>query len=230
MKKAVIRCVKIGTVVLIVFGIIFINLGGFFNVTQKPQKSDVIVCLGGGDGARLRKSLALYQEGYAHSGIIILTGNTEIGYGKNQYSKIDYLTRHGVPRDAIVFLPNTSNTMKEVLALKHYLLQHGLHSVMFVSDPPHSRRIRMLANTVASYNKAGIVAQEVSSEPAWWNTDAYYNNKKALGYVAAEIIKLPTNFIAYMIFEPLGVNVWLKEHFAEQLHFMKHYIHGKLRM
>ncbi len=230
MKKFLVKFSIFGITVLTISYIVFINLGKFFDVTKKPQNVDVIVCLGGGSGERLRKSAELYNRGYSKTGIIILTGGETIGFGKHQYNKTDYLIGQGVPAEAIVYLNNTSNTMKEVLALRTYLQQHRLHSVMFVSDPPHSRRIRMLADTIAEYADYGLHAYEVSSDPAWWHANRYYENKKALGYVVAEVLKLPTNYIAYNILEPLGLYGVLREQFGETIHFIKHYIHGQLRL
>ena len=199
-------------------------------MSQLPHKSDIIVCLGGGSGERIERALDLYEHGYSRSQKIILTGNIEVRGNRNIRNKVQYLMDSGVPKENILFLSETSNTMREMRILKKYLLQHHLTSVMIVSDPPHSRRITFLANTIAHYTKEGISVNVVSSHPQWWSREHFYDNRKALLYVVAEIIKFPTNILVYMVIEPLGLYDPIQHYFGDSIHFIKHYIHGKLRM
>ena len=229
MKKILLSCTVYSLVILSLLFIIFINLGKFFDVSQIPQKSDVIVCLGGGSGERIQKSLEYYLQGYSRSQKIILTGSKKVYIGQKLCNKIHYLIEHGVLRENIIFLEATSNTMKEVWALQKYLRQHHLKSVMFISDPPHSRRIMFLADKIAGYQHDGLTACVVSSKPQWWNAKHYYNNKQALIYVAAEMLKLPTNYIAYGILKPLGLYDPIVQYLGTFLYSIKHHIQKILR-
>ncbi len=230
MKKMIVKSTAYSLLAFVILYVIFINLGKFFNVSQPPYKSDVIVCLGGGSGERVERTLQLYQQGYSRFQKIILTGSIEVRGNRNLRNKRQYLIDNGVPKDKILFLPKTTNTMKEMRILKHYLLDHHLQSVMIVSDPPHSRRIMFLANSIAHYRDNGLSVRVVSSHPQWWNQQEFYKNRKALSYVVAEIIKFPTNILVYMVIEPLGLYDPIQKYFGDTIHFIKHYIHGKLRM
>jgi len=44
--------------------LVFMNLGNFIDVTQKPVQADIIVSLGGGSGCRIQTALSLYKNGY----------------------------------------------------------------------------------------------------------------------------------------------------------------------
>ncbi|MCF6330770.1 MAG: YdcF family protein [Sulfurimonas sp.] len=210
---------------IITFSIAFINLGKFFDITEPPKKTDIIVCLGGGASERIKKTLELYLKGYSKSKKIILTGSTSLNKKEN---KITFLTRNGVPRENIIFLKDTSNTMKEVLILKNYLLQNNMKSVMFVTDPPHSRRIVFLANTIAKYKYYELSCLVVGSEVAWWNKDNYYENNKAVRFVISEMLKLPFNYIAYGILKPLGLYDLIREHAGDFIYFIKFHMQKAL--
>ena len=209
----------------IVISFLFVNLGLFFDVTKKPKKTDVIVCLGGGGIERVTKSLELYLKGYSKSGKIILTGSTSLYKKEN---KITFLVRHGIPREKIIFLKKTYNTMNEVLALKNFLLKNNMKSAMFISDPPHSRRIMLLVNTIAKYKRSGLSCIIVSSGVQWWDKEHYYNSNKAIRFVTLELFKLPYNYLAYAVLTPLGIYDPIKKYAGELLHSVKIWIQSIL--
>ena len=211
---------------VIVFTMIVINLGKFFDVSETPKKADVIVCLGGGAAERIKKSLELYLSGYSKSGKIILTGTTGLNKKEN---KITFLVRNGILREDIIFLKGTSNTMNEVLVLKNYLLENSMKSVMFVSDPPHSRRIMFLANTIAKYNYYGLSCFVVGSDVVWWNKEYYYENNEAIRFVMSEVLKVPFNYIVYGILKPFGIYNQVKYHIGDLIYSLKFHIQNTLR-
>ena len=207
--------------VIIIISFLVMNLGSFFDITKKPEKTDVIVCLGGGGIERLTKSLDLYLKGYSKSDKLVLTGTTKFNKKEN---KIAFFMRHGIPREKIIFLKGTSNTMYEVLILKNYLLKNNMKNVTFITDPPHSRRIIFLANTIAKYTRDGLSCFVVGSDVAWWNKESYYDNNKAIRFVISELLKLPFNYIVYGIIKPLGLYEPLKENIGGLMYFIKHNI------
>jgi len=60
MKKIV-----FGFFVLCSLFFLFFSLGKWIDVTEKPVKADIIVCLGGGTSERVQKAVSLYAQGYS---------------------------------------------------------------------------------------------------------------------------------------------------------------------
>ena len=103
--------------------IVFLSLG--FIVSQhagSPEKSDVIIVLGGDNGLRVRKGAELYKAGYASH--IILTGIDERFYNPGHPNwRERRMIELGIPKRAIKVdakstttweeAENTSDTMEE---------------------------------------------------------------------------------------------------------------------
>lgn len=190
----------IATLLLFFCVIIFLNLGRFIDVTQKPLKSDIIISLGGDNGCRLETALKLYKEGLSASGKLMYTGREAIGPSYSlSLSKKKYLENNGVQTQGIIHVDKSiiTNTMGEVFFIKEYMLRHNLKSVIFVSHPQHSRRISTLAKYVADYNSAGLDFIVASCHPEWWNKEHYYMNELAIKVSIREALKLIYNFIKY---------------------------------
>ena len=94
--------------------------------------------------ARLEHAADLYEDGIAPQ-IITVGGNqpgdlyTEAGSGRA------YLTRLGVPPEAILAVETGTNTVGSLDAVAQTVKDQGGESVVLVSDPTHSYRSRMMA-------------------------------------------------------------------------------------
>ncbi len=188
---------------------LFINLGELLDITEEPKKTDVIVYLGGGGPERIKKALELYILGYSKTEKMIFTGSYTFYINKKKkigmYKKV-YFSEHGIPKHNLVHAKKTRNTMEEVLFVKNYMLQHNLKSVIFVSDPPHSRRIIFLAQSIADYNEAGLSCSVVGSDVSWWDKKYYYRQSEAVVFAVSELIKLPYNYLVYVVLKKLPLN------------------------
>ncbi len=180
--------------------LIFINLGRFVDVTQKPEEVDVIVSLGGDSGSRIKKALQLYKQGYSKSHKIIYTGRDQISDQSDHplYSTKQYLINNDVNENDIIHidLSMIKNTMEEIFFVKEYMLKHNLKNVMFVSTPFHTRRIKVLADIIAKFDKADLHYTIVGAY-AWKNKADYYKNKNARSFVISEMKKLVYNVLKY---------------------------------
>jgi len=216
-------------IIITIVIILILNLGKFLDITSKPQKADIIVYLGGGLNERIEKTVALYKEGYSQTNKIIFTGTkwyryTQL-YGKfNAVSdKKDFLIKHGIDLENIIYY-KASNTMQEVKIIKKYLIEHHLDSVIFVTDPPHSRRVEMLANTICKFDDEGIKIYIVGSDVSWWNKDKYYLSRNGLLFASLEIIKIPYNYMIYNILERYEILEYFKECFGDIFYKIKKFI------
>ncbi len=185
-------------IVLLAFGLG--SLGRFFDISEQPRPVDVIVSLGGGDSFRIKTTYRLYKNGMSKSKKIIITGvdcfDPNIKLHKVDW-RVSYLEKEGVKKSDIISIGKAENTMQEVLFVKQYLLEHQMHSVMFVSNPPHSRRISFFASDVAKYQDDNISYIITAADSKWWNRDSFYTNPKAVIYVLSESVKYVYYYMRY---------------------------------
>ncbi len=185
---------------LVLFIALFLNLGHFIDASQKPIKSDIIVSLGGGDGCRIKKTLSLYQDGYSTSKKFLYTGREIVTPSlPSRFSKSEYLLQNGVKKENIVFVKRgvIVNTVEELFFIKAYLKRHKYKSVLIISAPIHTRRIKVLASQIAGYNDVNIRYTVSSCEKSWWNPDRYYQDPIIRSSVFLEFKKLIYNLIKY---------------------------------
>ena len=113
----------------------FLNLGNFLDITQKPTKTDLLVCLGGGISKnRAEKTAELYKNSFLKTNYIIFTGTSSLNKNitKSFDENIDLITNAKV-----------KNTMEEILYIKEFIKEKNLKSVTFITEAPHSRRIQI---------------------------------------------------------------------------------------
>lgn len=195
------------TIFVVIFVIVLVlsfgSLGRFFDVSEDAKYVDVIVSLGGSNGARIKKTLDLYENNMSKTGKIILTGVNNFDPDMKIYEldwRASYLEKNGIKKDNIVFNSDTKNTLEEIVFIKQYMIDNNIHSVMFITDAPHSRRISFFASNVAKYQDSELNYVIVGTENDWWDKDKYYVNPKAIIFIINESIK----FTYYYIQNVLG--------------------------
>lgn len=180
--------------------ILFLTLGIFITSAQKPVKSDIIVSLGGGDGRRIYKALELYNQGYALKGKFLYTGREIVNPAlPSRFSKSKFLLQHGVKKENIVYVPRgvIVNTAEELFFIRDYMLCHGYKSVLIISSPVHTRRIRMLAHFIAKYDKYNLSLCTSAFSPNDFNSSLYFLDPNARSSVFLEFEKLIYNLLKY---------------------------------
>lgn len=207
------KVIKVFLLILIFLSIlatvIYYNLGRLLDITQKPKQSDIIVCLGGGDGARIKRALELYTQGYSRSNLLVLTGDDRTKKRKKlgmDDKRIEFLKKTNQYKNInLVHYKAIGNTKVEVIFIKKYMQEHHLNSAIIVSDPPHSRRIQLLLDLINVTNDNKLQFNIVSSNVSWWDTTKYYKSKKATAFAAREAIKLVYAYIAFGLLEKIGL-------------------------
>ncbi len=196
MKTIVKRLLYITILLVLASIIFFFNTGKYLDVTQKPVKSDLIACMGGGDIERAQKSVWLYNEGYSKQNILIMTGNTD--------DYMAYIRKHA-PKLELIQNPKIKNTADEVWFIKKYMAEHHYESVIIISDPPHTRRIKILTNLISVKGDEKFSYVFVGSVVAWWHRSKYYQNRSALHFALGEILKIPYTYVYYGLMVKLGI-------------------------
>ena len=132
---------------------ILTRLGQFLVVADVPQKSDLIVCLAGGNIERGLATADLYKQGLAP--LVLLTWEVPPdGYGLLKERGLHYpenvdllrmvLRGLGVPDAALLKGDRRiASTYDEAVLVKALVEKRGYGSIILVTSPPHSRRTWM---------------------------------------------------------------------------------------
>jgi len=203
--------------------IFFLNLGHFLENTDTPKKADLIVCLGGGYGARILKSIELYKNGYSLSNKMLLTGNNKYYFSGYKDLRLKYLKENNISiSKSVVFNKKLTSTRNEIIFIQDYMILNNYSSAIIVSDNPHTARIKLLLNIFKKDNN--LIFYVVGSNPDWWNDGQYYKSKMAISYVINESLKIVYTAVAYGILEPLGVLPIIKQYVSTPFFYIRKYI------
>jgi len=149
---------------LIVAGVVYVGVN-FFQVLSAAQSNDTvaadaIVVLGAAQyngepspvlAGRLDHAEELWREGLAP--LVITTGSKQPGDVFTEgFAGYEYLLVAGVPDPALLVITDGASTWEQVTATANQLRQRDLDSVILVSDPYHTLRLRQIAS------EAGLTA------------------------------------------------------------------------
>jgi uncharacterized SAM-binding protein YcdF (DUF218 family) len=147
--------VAIAAVLVCLVAFYLANLWHVWRVGQADERRpvDVIVVLGAAqyDGrpspqlaARLDHALELYQQGLAPQ-VFVTGGKQPADRFTEAQSSARYLEDRGVPGSAILREDQGRNSWQSLSAVATQVKASGKHSVLLVSDPYHSARIKGIA-------------------------------------------------------------------------------------
>jgi hypothetical protein len=176
-----------------IFYYLIINLGYIFDVTSNATKSDLILCLGGGEKERLAKTIELYKLNYGEK-ILLTATNMEV-----INKEIKLLEEEKINENNILFKDKLLNTYDELSFTKELMIKNNYKSVLIISDEPHSLRIKILIESFIKFDKNNISYIIVGSNPKWWNKKEFYKHKRAIYFVARESFKILFNLVFYTL-------------------------------
>ena len=200
----------------------YLNLGRFLDTTSKPIKADVLVCLGGGDyKIRIEKTLALYEQNLSSSDTIVLTGyvnsKREVEEGIVEDKRVTYLKKHTTRKINIILNKNLKNTAHEVKYVKQYLLEHKLKNAIFITEPPHSRRILLFTKILSVDGDENLTFSVVGADYKNWHKERYYEDKYAKNYAFSEAVKIVYGLFVYGVLDKLGLLEWFEKYYSDEL-------------
>ena len=167
--------------------IFFLSLG--FLVSQhagNPEKSDVIIVLGGDNGLRVRKGAELYKAGYATH--VIVTGIDEKFYHPGHPNwRERRMMALGVPRSAIKVDTQSTTSWEEAENTSAVMEKKGWKSALVVSDPPHMLRLYQTWSKAFKGSERKFIL--VPTNPVWWRPMLWWENEKSYQFVMNEIKK-----------------------------------------
>jgi uncharacterized SAM-binding protein YcdF (DUF218 family) len=162
---------------------------------DENHSADAIVVLGAAqyDGepspifkARLDQAGYLYREGFSTT-VIVTGGKQEGDRFTEAEAGADYLVSQGVPSEAFLLENQGSTTLESLREVRELADEHGIDSVLLVSDPMHSERIKRIARDLGF--------SDVYSSPA-----SYISLNRSRATKARELAREVASIIAYEIF------------------------------
>ena len=185
---------------LLVSGTFAARHAGRWLVREDPlSKADVIVVLSGGLPFRAEAAADLFRLGYVPEVWVTQPDSPapelhELGIhylGEEHYSR-EVLIQRGVPESAIQVLPDTIvNTEQEVDEITRELRRTGKTTVIIVTSPQHTRRVRALWKKIARGGGQTLIVRAAPEDPFdadhWWkNTrDAFAVVREYMGLANA---------------------------------------------
>jgi uncharacterized SAM-binding protein YcdF (DUF218 family) len=184
-----------GILLLVWLGALGFRHLGRWLVREDPlAPADVILVLSGGMPQRAEEAAEVFRKGYASEVWVSrpegpqaeLRGLGVQFVGEEEYDRL-ILVRLGVPESAIHILPDPAiDTEQEIEVTSREMRRNRKSSVIVVTSPEHTRRVRALWNKLVGAG-AKLVVRGAREDPFdadhWWrNTrDAYAVVREILG-------------------------------------------------
>ncbi|MFC1474697.1 YdcF family protein [bacterium] len=172
----------------------------WLHVQDPLEKADAIYVYGGGVIERPVYAAKLYREGYAPTvvvgGILMDSNLIAIGHYLNDGDiNRKVVVKRGVPGKRIVQIWEGTSTYEETESLKKYILQNKLKSVILVTSPFHTRRVRMCARRVFKDTGVKLIVTSVPDPEV--NLENWWVDERDLVNIAVEFIKITYYFIKF---------------------------------
>jgi uncharacterized SAM-binding protein YcdF (DUF218 family) len=169
---------------LVLVGVaVFRNVGHWLVREDALGRADVIVVLSGGLPYRAQAAAEVFKSGYAPAVWVSrpLGPREELAalgiqfLGEEDYDR-RILMRQGVPDSAIRIFPDTIvNTQDEVEEISREMRRDGMHTVIIVTSPQHTRRVRALWSKLVG-DDPRVIVRAAPDDPFdadhWWRTTA----------------------------------------------------------
>jgi uncharacterized SAM-binding protein YcdF (DUF218 family) len=201
-SRTAVTCRLAGLIVLLtVFAVAVLGFrgAGRWLIREDPlTRSDVIVVLSGSMPYRAEEAAKVFRMGYAPEVWLTRAESPasefeEMGIryvGDEEYNR-EVLIHEGVPNQAIRVLPDTiADTLQEVDEIAHEARREGKTSVLIVTSPEHTRRVKAIWRKRIGENPKLLVhgaPQDPFDKDHWWrNTrDTFSAAREFMGLMNA---------------------------------------------
>jgi uncharacterized SAM-binding protein YcdF (DUF218 family) len=158
-------------------------------VDQPPVKADAILVMGGDDGSRQDKAVALYQAGWAP--LVISSGEAHLLPGlRRSYAELaaDYMIAAGMPQQDILLATDTTSSVEEARFALALARERRLDSLLVVTDHYHTLRTSLTFRR--AFRDSGIALTFVAAQPSWFDMNAWWRSERPLIALFEEYVKL----------------------------------------
>jgi len=181
---------------LVVIGVGVFRNAGHWLVREDPLgKADVIVVLSGGLPYRGEGAAGIFKSGYAPAVWVSKPGGPQeelaaLGIhfvGEEEYNR-EILVQEGVPNSAIQIFPDAiANTQDEVDEIARDMRRDGMHTVIIVTSPQHTRRVKALWRKLEG-DDPRVIVRAASGDP--FDADHWWRNTQDVLAVVRESLGL----------------------------------------
>ena len=160
----------------------------YLNSSERPEKADAIVVLGGGRGQRCQYAARLYREGYAPT--IFVMGGSNLGgcCSSEQAYMLEELLSYGLSQSVITSGASSTSTYEEAGNALTALRRAGARSAIIVTDPFHVRRASATFRKV--WEGSDISARFCACDPSWFRAERWWTREREILAVFEEYEKL----------------------------------------
>jgi uncharacterized SAM-binding protein YcdF (DUF218 family) len=188
--------------------LILTSLGRYLVVVQTPAKSDLIVCLAGGDNVERGLAAAdVFKRGLAPK-IFVARETIPDGYETLRQRGVSYLESRdrtvlmlkglGVPESAILTSDTPSeSTVMEAGLVAGIVKENNFRSLILITSPTHSRRAWMVFKK--AMKSEGVRILVVPSPYSKFKAEAWWKDRKYSKEVLFEYQKLIYYFFKGLI-------------------------------
>ncbi|GAB7389269.1 hypothetical protein BSNK01_31070 [Bacillaceae bacterium] len=148
-------------------------IADYLTIPDQPQKSDVIIVLGGEvKGERTERAVQLYQAGFAPR--LLFSDGTDLSWRLKAVEEMTALARKlGVPKTAIFTEERSRSTYENAIYTRKILAEKGWKSALVVTSVWHTRRAKMIFDKVyagsgITLSYAGAMDKRFPDFRQWW--------------------------------------------------------------
>jgi|GEM_PF-6388843 len=119
-----------------------LTAGSWLTIRNNPEKTDAVWVLGGDscDFHRTRHGVGLYKQGVSDR--VLFTG-----FGEDLRMVLEKAESFGLPRERAAAFDSCLSTLDDAKALRHYVMDQNIRSIVFVTDIYHTRRAKYWVTT-----------------------------------------------------------------------------------
>jgi len=179
-------------------GLVLMSMGRYLVVAHPPEKSDLIVCLGGGNVERGLAAADAYRRGLAPHVFVAreiipdgydILKQRGVFYPESRDLMILMLKELGVPESAILTRDTPSeSTVMEAGLVRKLVREKNYRSLILVTSPTHSRRAFLAFKKAMAGDEVSILV--IPSSYSKYDPEAWWKNPKQLREVLLEYQKL----------------------------------------
>jgi uncharacterized SAM-binding protein YcdF (DUF218 family) len=168
---------------LVIGAAVFRNAGRWLVREDPLGKADVIAVLSGNLPFRAEGAAGIFKSGYAPAVWVSRPAGPQVELaalgihfvGEEEYNR-EILVQQGVPDAAIRIFPDTIvNTQDEVEEVSREMRRAGKHTVIIVTSPQHTRRVKALWRKLVG-DDPRVIVRAAWGDPFdadhWWRTTA----------------------------------------------------------
>ena len=182
----------------------FRGLGRWLIRQDALGPADAIVVLSGGMPARAEEAARLFRLGEAREVWVTqpVAPRAELAAVGVQYFGEEYFSREvlihsGVPDAAVRVLPDPIvDTQDEIEGIARTMRREGKMSVVIVTSPQHTRRVRTLWRKLVGDNPRAIV-RAAPQDP--FNADHWWHNTQDVFHVVRELMGLTNAWLGFPV-------------------------------